>query len=610
MARRNAQYKTSKQRLAYEKRTAERRVLARADSAIFVRHSGVDGFLKREYIRRHRKVGTLAANEWLAGINERLTFGGCFSWASRIEEFAELAEMRAVQSERIFKQVMLKVTYWNDWTLGRAIKALNNYAADFGVSCEPNIKLNMSPIECVCEYITCIKRLCNIFWWRRQLLTTSARKVEGVLRDIGAVRVKGQNAYVSNYSLALCGVRNRRNVEMLSSLTMVNQWGEFTEMADLVKASNANPENRRNELMVRIRGYEEVAKGLGCIGLFFTLTTPSAYHAFNGSGKANPNYEGFDPRAGAEWLNKIWARIRAAWAKEKIKPFGFRVAEPHHDGTPHYHAILFFNTADAEEAKRIFKEKALDEFSHEEGAEKARWDCISIDPQKGSAAGYIAKYVAKNIDGAHVGWDRDTAGADFTGLTAEDGAKRVRAWASVWGIRQFQQIGSVSVTVWREFRRKMSADKEAFNQCAENIQAIAEAADAGDWCAFVEAMGGPTAARKDRPVQPLYHETETKKNDYNEPVKRLIGLWVKIAARAIGGFYVATRENVWQVINASQKNGFEKADSIIQQCAARKRELNRVFGFGKGDYFSEEKRGKRLASVFDCAQRNLLDLCQ
>lgn len=46
----------------------------------------------------------------------------------------------------------------------------------------------------------------------------------------------------------------------------------------MVKRTTANPENRRIEMMVRSRGFEELAQELGYTALFITWTLPSKYH--------------------------------------------------------------------------------------------------------------------------------------------------------------------------------------------------------------------------------------------------------------------------------------------------------------------------------------------
>ena len=90
--------------------------------------------------------------------------------------------------------------------------------------------------------------------------------------------------------------------------------------------------------------------------------------------------------------------------------------------------------------KRNLSVHWLAEDGYEDGAIANRVKFVAIDPAKGTAAGYIAKYVGKNIDGSQGGAHDEEGQAMLDGVAPA--CERVDAWASVWGIRQFQGIGT------------------------------------------------------------------------------------------------------------------------------------------------------------------------
>ncbi|WP_444959531.1 replication endonuclease [Microbulbifer sp. VVAC002] len=393
-----------------------------------------------------------------------------------------------------------------------------------------------------------ILQACDARWWRRQLRKKLGRQVESVLRNTGRVQKRLQ-PYVSDWAYQRWQKSQHRNRALLESMEAVNELGESVSLAEAQEGSVSNPVNRRHELMVRLRGYEDIAKELGLTGLFLTLTAPSSYHARLHHGPINPKYNGASPDQVQRYLSGVWQKIRARWNKLEIRAFGFRVAEPHHDGTPHWHMLLFFSPEDAETAWAIFRAEALREDGDEKGAEKHRAEREVIDPER-SATGYIAKYISKNIDAEGVDVDEE---AERPG---SDGAGRARAWASLWGIRQFQQIGAVSVTVWRELRRRR---KPLEDWEPEEVEAIRAACDAGDWRTFVELMGGPTMTREGMALRAFHFEQEPpsikgKKeiplnqydhgicSRYGDEVKRLLGVVMRNTGRVI-----STRQHVWNI---------------------------------------------------------------
>lgn len=349
-----------------------------------------------------------------------------------------------------------------------------------------------------------IARAIDKAWWMRKLRKEHMRRFEHTSIMLGFTSMRA-DPYISREAAMRQIAYNKANQRMLESVTVTNGVDDYT-LAELAALGVSNKAIRRGELMLRIRGFEEMADTLRHVGMFWTITCPSKFHSVGGT---NQKYNGATPRDAQAYLCKVWARIRAALKRQGIQPYGFRIAEPHSDGCPHWHMLLFVAPEHEEAMTAIIRKHALAEDGNEKGAQENRVKLVRIEAGKGTAAGYIAKYVSKNIDGFGVGDHKAfedgrtyIVQTDIFGNEEITASERVTYWSQLWGIRQFQQIGGAPVGIWRELRRIkhetiLNAPDEikAAWLAVQKLEGSPEIAKQASWSEYLRAQGGATVGR-------------------------------------------------------------------------------------------------------------------
>lgn len=406
-----------------------------------------------------------------------------------------------------------------------------------------------------------LKLVCEKWWFSR--LKKHARVMREHLAIAAGLVSSRANSYVSYSCLKDYQAQQKKNFEVLNQMELFDvDTHETMPLLDMVLKSVGNPAIRRMELMVRTRGCEDIANELGLHGLFVTMTTPSRFHnVYKKTGAFVPQWDGSSPRDAQAYLNQVWARIRAKLHRKEIGIFGVRVAEPHHDGTPHWHMLVWCKSEDVAVVKEIFEGYATAVDRDELGDDiTPRIDLKDIDPDKGSATGYIAKYISKNIDG----YAMDGELSDETSKPVSESAKAVTAWKNQWAIRQFQFIGGAPVSTYRELRKLANLNRNAFREYlamqerAQLIEMIQTSIDEN----FV---GAPLPLHKMKTV---------------EIIERMITVYTPSQQNneSINGVMISADDGNWGEYVRQQGGVFVKRDELVIRNHYKVTEMGTVYG--------------------------------
>ena len=358
-------------------------------------------------------------------------------------------------------------------TDGRGECDLRAHCEAWGVG--PPVKSGSGP--------SAVARMCCRLWWSRRLRRESRKVREYDLLGRGLVRrycsLEARREYV----------RGQEDAKRWAESSKLMRWdsGESWTMAQLIASSTADPDVRAAELITRVKGCAEYAESRGLVGVLVTLTAPGSMHSIAGD-----RWDGSGPVDVQARLAGNWARFRAmvwrSWPAAD-RPFGVRVVEPHRDGCPHWHLVLFLSADRVDDLRAGLTRYFLGPGPHRAADLAHR---VKVDPVTGGADGavaYVIKYVIKHT-GSVGGPDvRALAGDAEVPTVRTADTMAVKAWASIWGIRTWQAVGGPPVTVWRALRRVEGLGSDGYVVPVGPLGAAIIAADCGDWSEYMRVQG-------------------------------------------------------------------------------------------------------------------------
>ncbi len=412
-----------------------------------------------------------------------------------------------------------------------------------------------------------VPRVLSERWWRRKLRGIHARVTESAAIRLGVVG-RGKEPYVSTLGVQRWKKQQRDNDRYMASITLQNGDGYRATLAELASKGLSNPYVRFSELMTRVKGLQSIAQSQGHACRFITVTAPSVYHSqriADGVTVGNDKWRGAMPPEAQAHLLRVWANSRKRLHDAGQHIYGVRVVEPHHDGCPHWHMMVWGSQQNVIAAERWIKHYAFAIDGNEPGAARHRFESKAVDMgQVGGCAGYILKYITKNLPvkanrDAFVLTDKNNCGVELSKkVVRTDGQKysghlkhdvndsRPMVWARRWRFRQFQCFGVAPIGLWRIMRRinrdeVLGASKpvaDAYRAAHRDDGALA------DYGAFLRALALPGVPRSAWAFD-FEWGTRDGVNQYGEPQKDVaIGI-----ADSIGCVYHAVKRE-WRAVGA------------------------------------------------------------
>jgi hypothetical protein len=216
--------------------------------------------------------------------------------------------------------------------------------------------------------------------------------------------------------------------------------------------------------------------------VFYTITCPSRFHATLNNGRPNPKWTSATVRQSSDYLVDTFAAFRKAMHKAGLRWYGVRVAEPHHDGTVHWHLLCFMRKKDRRSITALLRKFAIREDREELGNNTGRASSLSLSTRaRARRPATSPNTSARTSTGA--GWLKKSAKkpADHCGTAPSTSAPGRHCTVSSSSVSVFRGVRLTASCACWQVRRRVQGDKKAGAPVLDNprLDAVLAAADAG-----------------------------------------------------------------------------------------------------------------------------------
>lgn len=387
-----------------------------------------------------------------------------------------------------------------------------------------------------------IKVICTEKFWKRSLRNAIKLNRETVFLHLGAVGKNGSK-YASDDAIYNWKKRKEAMANFLKNSSVLNPiTGETFALEDIA----STPQKRFAQMYTFIKGIEKYSQKKGMNAAMLTLTAPREYHPNPTKGINSWEKSGYATMKEAQdKLKERWHLLDMRFKSGNMERYGARFVEPHSDGCPHWHVLLFYSNKD----KQRIQDDICALWTIKEITEKsiaANWK--DINRSVGSAVNYATKYISKNCNLVIDEKDTEETKA-FNAIAANMDINNFRS-------HQFFGITKCK-TLWDMYRKQRNNDT-----ISDELEIKRrDAACKGDFCEFLELI------KTDKPKI----ITSTKKDGFGDIVKTNIGY------KTINGTEYITKTIDYLVIKTAD---IEKAKNFLTDNGENK-ELTRTFAISK-----------------------------